>query len=110
MTGIDMADQIDAYDKVSKAIATGATMFWKSVFEDLATGNKVSFLSDAGVKQADIDSFFAVLGGAEMKIGLIPSITKGTKTYFDAASVVPSQGLSATAVSGSISIGIGISF
>ncbi|HEY0074537.1 MAG TPA: hypothetical protein VGB77_10570 [Abditibacteriaceae bacterium] len=121
-----MAEEVPGYDKVAKALAQGATAFWKTVFDDLAKGEKSDTLMSlagekamASISTDDIKEFFAILGGAKMDIDIIPKITKGTKTFFDSGDVLPGSGIlqkddangvSTLGVEGSISIGIGIKF
>ncbi|NJM87301.1 MAG: hypothetical protein HC847_09025 [Hydrococcus sp. RU_2_2] len=118
-----MAESTDGYDKVSEALAKGATAFWKTVFDDLGKGETKTLtgLIEGGIAATitpdDIKNFFDVLGGASMKIDLNPKIVKGTKNIFDSGLVEPGIGVVVDdkdkvnlLVSGSISIGVGISF
>lgn len=119
-----MDKEFPGYDKVSRALAKGATSFWKSVFDELAKGKPDMLVRIAGdeaargIGEGDIKEFFAVLGGASMNVDLIPRLSKGSKTVFDAGDVVMGTGVrpasggdaSLLGLEGSISIGVGIRF
>ncbi|MFN5862258.1 MAG: hypothetical protein ACK451_09795, partial [Pseudanabaena sp.] len=71
----------------------------------------------ANITSEDIKNFFDVLGGASLKIDLSPKIVKGTKNIFDSGLVELGKGLVvddkdkvSLLISGSVSIGVGISF
>lgn len=118
-----MAEVTEGYDKVSEALAKGATAFWKTVFDDLGKGETKALAGlvegdiATTITSDDIKNFFDVLGGASMKIDLNPKIVKGTKNIFDSGIVEPGKGVVVDdkdkvnlLVSGSVSIGVGISF
>ena len=114
----------EAFDRVSAIIGTVMNDAWVRIITDLAEVAKgaksPSHLLVSGpsaLSLSDIKDFFAVAGGANLEINFPCVVPKDRVGLFQAACVdhgIPSA-LSAknpavTGISGSISIGVGISF
>lgn len=115
----------DAFDKVSSIIGNAMNDAWTKIITDLADvakGNKpvtnLLVAPAAGALSLDeVKSFFAVAGGANMDISFPSVIAKQPIGLFRASCVdhgIPSKfvagGPAISGISGSISIGVGISF
>ncbi len=84
---------------------------WRGILTDLANA-KVSALSSGGVNitATELQEFFANLGGCQMGISFSSIKPKGETVWFNAQQLQPSAGITTMGVSGSISIGVNISF
>jgi hypothetical protein len=115
----------DAFDKVSSIIGNAMNDAWTRIITDLADVAKGSkpvtnlLVGPTGTLSLDeVKGFFAVAGGANMDISFPCVMGKQPIGLFRASCVdhgIPTKfaavgGPSVTGISGSISIGVGISF
>ena len=102
----------DAYDRVAYVIGKEMDEAWRNILTKLATGNS-SFLSStesASITSDQLQEFFANLGGCQMGIRFSSIKPKGESVWFNAEQLQPSDVVPFMGVSGSISIGVNISF
>lgn len=101
----------DAYDRVADVIGKRMDEAWRGILSDLASAN-VAPLSSGGVNitTAELQEFFANLGGCQMGIQFSSIKPKGQTVRFYAEQLQPSSGISTMGITGSISIGVNISF
>ena len=101
----------DAYDRVADVIGKRMDEAWRGIINDLAKG-KVSVLSsgDVNIRSQDLQEFFANLGGCQMGIRFSSTKPKGETVRFNAEQVKPSAEITTMGITGSISVGVNISF
>ena len=101
----------DAYDRVADVIGQEMDKTWVNILKRLASAD-VNTLSSSGanITSADLQEFFANLGGCQMGIKFNSIKPKGETVRFNAHQLQPSAGITTMGVSGSISIGIKIDF
>ncbi|MEL7011334.1 MAG: hypothetical protein AAFY50_23315 [Cyanobacteria bacterium J06648_1] len=100
----------DAYDRVADVIGQEMDKAWKNIMVTLATANVNALSADADITSNDLQEFFANLGGCQMGIQFASIKPKGETVRFNAHQLKPSAGITTMGVSGSISIGVNISF
>lgn len=101
----------DAYDRVADVIGQEMDKAWKNILIKLANGDANAFSGDANFSSDDLQEFFANLGGCHMGIKFSSKELKGETVRFSAHQLKPTEGITTMGgVSGSISIGINISF
>jgi hypothetical protein len=101
----------DAYDRVADVIGKEMDKAWRNILTNLASAN-VSALSSGGanITAVELQEFFANLGGCQMGIRFYSIKPKSETVWFNAEQLQPSAGITTMGVSGSISIGVNISF
>ncbi|WP_290976389.1 hypothetical protein [Hydrogenophaga sp.] len=101
----------DAYDRVADVIGKEMDKAWRNILTNLASSN-VGTLSSGGAKitAVELQEFFANLGGCQMGIRFSSIKPKGESVWFNAEQLKPSTGITTMGVSGSVSIGVSISF
>ena len=101
----------DAYERVADVIGKEMDKAWRNILTNLATAN-VTALSSPGVNitSAELQEFFANLGGCQMGIRFSSIKPKGEQVFFNSEQLQPTPLMTTMGVSGSISIGVNISF
>jgi hypothetical protein len=101
----------DSYEAIAGVIGQEMDNAWKRIMEKLAAADAtVLTAAGAGFKTADLKEFFANLGGANMAIDFSSRIPKGQVRQFSAYKISPAGEVNALGVSGSISIGVNVTF
>jgi hypothetical protein len=79
-----MADTT-GYDKISEVIGRRINENFLQLFKDLTAGD-ISTFTASGITSADLENFFASLGGANIAVQFTPKVVKGTQDQFIAGS------------------------
>lgn len=97
------------YNAVAEIIGQEMDALWVRLFDRLsqegASGEEVH-----SITEADLHSFFANLGGAQLAIEFCSIEPKGEIRKFSSHSIKPSDTIGAEGIEGSISIGVNIKF
>jgi len=95
-----------AYEKVAGVIGEEMDNAWKNIMDRLSQ-NGPSALSGATISSQELKEFFDNLGGARLGVDFASRAQKGQVERFSAYKISPSPSVAA---SGSISIGVNVSF
>ena len=99
-----------SYDIVADVIGQEMDKTWKRILERLANAETNALSNGTNVQVADIQDFFKNLGGAQMAINFSSLTPKGETVRFNAHQLQQTSAIKTMGVSGTISIGVNISF